>query len=651
MKVNIPKTSLISISIIAAHSYADNISICIDDPSQHQCTNPNSRFTCGLYLAQSTIPHSGLGVFTGIPHSPGSSIAPPEISHQLFMQFNGEQTPFSNPMIIHDYTWASHVSGATWEGEVETLIPGLGMAANGFLPMANAFSIMGSIDSAGVNTDKDGIQMGPGSGAFSPYHGLQYLAERAMGVGDEVFVNYGDHYFRGRPNVYGLVPLTPEFQTADELLTKLWSALNSSPILKSLMLDHGEEAHIELDRIWNVFRNDFVTDQRVSNALPSSVADIPRAAMHGTPFNFLRGNNPRSLEWLETNGYCMDTLNVGRSNIPHAGRGAFAKKAFVEGETILPLPMLHIDRSDLDIWRNGELYSKQLILNYSFGHKDSSLLLFPYSSSAGFINHGGKEANAKVVWAETDPTGFHQKEWKSMSPRLILDMKHTGLLMLVVATRPIQEGEEVTIDYGDEWQDAWERHVEDWDSSGIYRSAAELNESEKEIKTVFEDSYHPVATACHYRYQGAMESDEPADDDEDDDDDDDDGTVTLDDIPWIEAEATQWQDLGGRHTMSGDNFRPCVVLSRHPASSIDEEDTYTVSMFNRGGPYEFDKIPLDKPHFVKGIARRAILFVDIPESSVQQNAKTFRHEIGVFDELWPEAWKDKTLKKFYRKSS
>jgi hypothetical protein len=148
-----------------------------------------------------------------------------------------------------------------------------------------------------------------------------------------------------------------------------------------------------------------------------------------------------------------------------------------------------------------------------------------------------------------------------------------------------------------------------------------------------------------------MESDEPADDDEDDDDDDDDGTVTLDDIPWIEAEATQWQDLGGRHTMSGDNFRPCVVLSRHPASSIDEEDTYTVSMFNRGGPYEFDKIPLDKPHFVKGIARRAILFVDIPESSVQQNAKTFRHEIGVFDELWPEAWKDKTLKKFYRKSS
>jgi hypothetical protein len=563
-----------------------------------------------------------------------------------------KHTPFSNPSLVHDYTWTKHVAGATWEGEVETLIPGLGMAANSFLPMVNALSVMGSIDSSGVNFNSDEkVEMGPGSGAFSSYHGLIYLAQVNMKAGDEVFVNYGEQYFRGRPNVYGMVPLTPEFQQADEMMRQLWSVLNSAKILKKLMEEEEDsdgrthtEAQKELEKIWNVFRLHFVTDERVRNALPSSVLDIPRAAMHGTAYNFLRGDSPRSLEWLETNGYCMDTLSVGKSTISHSGRGAFAKNAFVEGETVLPLPMLQISRDSLDIWQNNELYSKQLLINYCFGHKDSSLLLFPYSSSANFINNGGKEANAKVVWAESDPTGFHQREWLFTLPHHLLNKDNyhrTGLLMLVVATRPISEGEEITIDYGTDWQDAWEKHVENWDSGGINRSAAELNESEKEIRTIFEGSYHPVATACHYRYLGEGNSDGDTD--------------NLDpeletNLPYIEAVATEWKDLGGRQTMSGDTFRPCVVLARHPASSTDDEDedTYTVQMHNRGGPYEFDSIPEEKPHFVKGIPRRAILFVDIPESSTQQNAKTFRHEIGVLGELWPDAWKDKTLKKFGR---
>jgi hypothetical protein len=186
----------------------------------------------------------------------------------------------------------------------------------------------------------------------------------------------------------------------------------------------------------------------VRNALPYSIVDIPRAAIHGTPYNYLRGDNPRSVDWLQSNGYCMDTLSIRKSSIPHAGRGTFAKSSFQADETILPLPLVQMKRNAVHIIQKEEVHSHQLILNYCFGHKDSSLLLYPYSSSSNFINHGGKDANAKLIWAENDLTGFHKKYWLSISTDTIIEQKQTGLLMLLVATRDIAEDEEVTIDYG-----------------------------------------------------------------------------------------------------------------------------------------------------------------------------------------------------------
>lgn len=165
---------------------------CPEEDSQ-QCTNPSIRssdeFSCGLYLAQSTIPHSGLGIFSGVAHPIGSSVAPPEIALQLLYGFDdNKESMMQHAHLVHEYTWSSHVTGGSFEGKhIETLIPGLGMAANSFLSMVNTRSIMGTIDSAGTNFD----EMGPGSGAFSSYHGLKYLAEVPIEAGAEVFVDYG----------------------------------------------------------------------------------------------------------------------------------------------------------------------------------------------------------------------------------------------------------------------------------------------------------------------------------------------------------------------------------------------------------------------------------------------------------------------------
>ena len=233
------------------------------------------------------------------------------------------------------------------------------------------------------------------------------------------------------------------------MLAPLWVALQTSRNIKQLFDEKDDNIQQEMQILWHVIRNSFVSDERVRNALPSSIEDLPRASMYGAAHNFLRGDNPRSLEWLETNGYCMDTLSVRKSTIPQAGRGAFAKRGFNAGEIILPMPLIQMDRRSLHVIKRNTVHSHQLILNYCFGHKDSSLLLYPYSSTSNFVNHGGKEANTKVVWAEEgDRTGFHKESWLSSTPENIMEQSHTGLLMMLVATRDIAKDEEVLIDYG-----------------------------------------------------------------------------------------------------------------------------------------------------------------------------------------------------------
>ena len=356
------------------------------------------------------------------------------------------------------------------------------------------------------------------------------------------------------------------------------------------------------------------------------------------------------------------------SDIAQAGRGGFAKRSFAAGEVILPMPMMQISREALRIYKgqeedqDSEVHSHQQLLNYCFGQKDSSMVLFPYSSTSSFVNHGGKEANAKIVWSseETDVTGFHRDEWMKRRPDELVEEGHTGLMMLMVATRPIAKGEEVTIDYGPEWKAAWESHLDIWsknhgpsETPTSMLTASELNESQDRIRTVFEESYESVGTACHYRYHSSEDRDEMAIRVEPDQEVDGHEALGLvydepspeqlrSDLAYIEERATVWRDHGGRATISGDHFRPCKVISRKEGSSSNE-DRYTVRVFNtQNGAGHSEQIPTNKEHYVKEVPRRAILFVDLPYTSSQQEESAFRHAIGFpdTDDIWPEAWKD-----------
>ena len=111
----------------------------------------------------------------------------------------------------------------------------------------------------------------------------------------------------------------------------------------------------------------------------------------------------------------------GNSTILHAGRGAFATRFIPKGGLVAPAPVIHFaDKTALNMYnetrtikgkiiKKNEQLTTQLIHNYMFGHPNSSVVLFPYSSNVAYINHHSTEFNAKLQWASDFEA--HNQDW------------------------------------------------------------------------------------------------------------------------------------------------------------------------------------------------------------------------------------------------
>ena len=126
-------------------------------------------------------------------------------------------------------------------------------------------------------------------------------------------------------------------------------------------------------------------------------------------------------------------------------------------------------------------YGQQLLLNYCFGHPESTVVLCPYGSSVNYINHNKTRANVKVQWAQDGITN-HQDESLTRRPNDITDYSSTSTKVAFdyVAIRDIGEGEELFLDYGDVWDAKWNQLGENWKAHDRtylkeYVSATEFN--------------------------------------------------------------------------------------------------------------------------------------------------------------------------------
>ena len=314
----------------------------------------------------------------------------------------------------------------------------------------------------------------------------------------ELFISYGESYFA--EDKYAGVPRSSHFwmgdrllQSFDAVISKVQNQQRKNESRPSLVSSSNPSW---MEDLYDLSVHSFhdIWDSTVVKTLPDEFDRVEEIMRKGVRQSHVH-KSIRSIEWLKENGSCSDNLEPGTSSIPYAGQGAFARRPIVKGQTIAPAPLIHIpDRKSLNMYQplSGQnyLYSeggrdprnvteppyhRQLLLNYCYGHSDIDLLLCPYGVGTALINHSRERANAQIIWSKKL---MSHPEWLEKNPREWDNLEISGLAWEFVATRDIGPGEEVFLDYGEEWEQAWLQHVANWSvptSSCIPASAFELN--------------------------------------------------------------------------------------------------------------------------------------------------------------------------------
>ena len=500
---------------------------------------PFDKSKCNLFMAESSMPNTGFGLFTlrAIPRR--YPIRPSDIVIQLInpVPSSDDENMTSMKLLMRDYLWDGAETGGQYEARmVFSVWPGFGMVANSHSKKYNALMFRADVDEADLGRTTE-----PGVGAISHYHNLTTYSSKDIPAGGEILVNYGDNWFHLHKNI----------------------AYKGNKELK------------------------------------------------------------RDPEWLVKHGICMDNLSAGRSKVSEAGRGAFANRFFPKGTHITSSP-LAVFHKDAMHWKDENLKKKgvQLLLNYCYGHPRSSMLLFPTGNVVNFINHPpDNNPNVKIRWSMIDSAAYRGKDWTNLTPKELYSQPYLGLLVDYVALRDIYPGEEIYIDYGNAWQEAWEKHEKEWKpppNAREYAPSYVMDDVASIIRTTEEQLTYAypnnVLTTCFYKYT-------PAENELQDE-----STTTT----------KKWKLSKGIYEYP--NLYPCKILKR-AEQKISNKKTihfYTVVMKNRPG--KNDNIP--KNHIVTHVPREAIRFKDKWYSTDQFLDGVFRHSIGALDDIWPKKWLD-----------
>jgi hypothetical protein len=412
-----------------------------------------------------------------------------------------------------------------------------------------------------------------------------------------------------------MIPLEDDYAEAEALVQKF---VGSIP---SFARKHA----------WKLVRNNpwwwKVESQRTVNALPpaehvDTVASQGIRAVH-QPLAI------RDVDQLAQTGRCMDALEAGPSTLPQAGRGAFARRAFAKDAIITGSPLLIIlDRSYLNMYGKmktlkkwvrdpDDVVGQQLLLNYCMGHADSTLLLVPYASGVNYINHNQTLANVRIQWT---PNGIisHNASYFDLKVNEMEGNSVTSLAIDYVALRDIQPGEELFMDYGNEFEEAWNLHLETWQPPGRskrYADADTFNTRMKDavLRTDDEQELDPYPSnleiRCH-RYLRRKSWRKHIMDE------------TFDNL-WDTIEEKGW---------------PCFIDSRYEEEEDNGEFFYNVRM-----EYEVkddDGKWVDKFVEREGVPRSAISFLDRPYTTDIHLANAFRHDIRIPNDMFPRKWKN-----------
>jgi SET domain len=416
---------------------------------------------------------------------------------------------------------------------------------------------------------------------------------------------------------------------------------------------------------------------------------------------------------LEKHGSCVDYIRADKSTIPLAGNGAFANTHLPAGTVVAPMPLIHLlDRSYLFIYEgimmdgsldvdestdeyldfydeyildeddaenssehqsNHRLHERkvihhQLLLNYCFGHNDSSILLCPYGVGSGLVNHAGPgfDANVKLAWSKK----FSKRsEWLNQTLDEWEKHEYNGLAFEFVAIRDIEEDEEILFDYGSNWEQAfYHQHQNEKYKTSIHFMYHLINTYEDDPSELpsYREKWQPHDLIEIIASRSTSNALPPS--------------FSLSEIH-IWCRATYLQVFIGRHlpkeSTDRANYYPCRVIAKEYVVAYEEngidimqhqhavpEILYTAEIYERDHQF-FDILdyfyspPCEKCQCSEvpinvafRLPRDAFIVGNIdtfdekhpdpaaPFLPYLTDTSTFRHEIGIPDEIMPEKWKN-----------
>jgi hypothetical protein len=661
---------------------------------------------CGLYLAESIIPGAGLGLFTTQSYENGERLKVPA---DILIPFGADGEDDDAALgALSNYHWESLVEshhlnqvdeGTYWYD----LVSGFGSAPNHDVHYENAYHT--ERDAGGPLYDRV-HRANPGSDAYTPFHHLPADATKDIKAGAELLISYGDTYFTHRNyGVYLGVPdessyhkakfLMTEFiasheaQTAAEAAAKeieIDAATGMTTVVKAAEVRQDADAvqqdnrqEQELLKVkWDELRSE--ADLRTQSALLQDVEKVLQS--NGTQFSLGEGTRP--IEEIREHGQCIDKIRIDSSAIFEAGRGGFANVAIEQGEVLSPFAVAQLNRTlqfSENRDNNPDAASERLLLNYCIGHPESTLLLYPYITSTMVINHaspasgpGKPKPNAKLqlsTWKHAN------RQTLEMTAHEITNQANAvGVVYDLVATKEIAPGEEIYMDYGYAWQEAWDAHVESWrpfvselEDDEVIQPLVAMehceqdglldytgNQEEGTPTLIVPDciSSHPkarnmivhppsandtdtiVTTGCFYFPRWDMVPTQNASD----------YTTAITAPNPKDQLMFSWAHATENGTTAG--LFPCQILSVQKAKDDDQEPLYTAMVLL---DHNMDGWGQDETHvqLVHSLPRRAIRRITQEwrqhdtldhKEYISTTPIPFRHYIQVPDEAFPLAWRD-----------
>jgi hypothetical protein len=329
-----------------------------DDDNSRPDTSLTLPQQCDLYMAPSTIPGAGLGIFTVSAKHRGDTIgyqlkdATIPIDMESIIASSASNAAKDQAVhLLRNYTWTRN------ENEDEVLVLGVESLMNSHLAAAN----VKHYDSATV-------------------------AVTDIPPGGEAWSYYGDHWFRARfSGNEEEMPGAEDYERAESFVRDTFRTVLQGKDEKTAR------------RLWHTSITN-VKDRRLLNALPTSYDEAKQIALNGMSIFHQQAQDDLQ---EDPKARCVDSIRIVDGK-------AYAARDFSAGSLITGSPLLH--------FVEGARYLPHQFLERCFGSSESSLILCPYGPGIAAMAHlydkddstdDSSEPNVKMQWT---PAGqLHQK--------------------------------------------------------------------------------------------------------------------------------------------------------------------------------------------------------------------------------------------------